>query len=130
MFLNADNDLIYQVMYNITENAVKFTPQGGYIEFKVELIRDSVKFYIKNSGDGLSEQELSNIFERFYKTDRSRSEDKTGMGFGLYIVKTILKLHNGNVKATSVLNEYTCFEVTLPSASIQKQINNKLERED
>ena len=130
VFLNADNDLIYQVMYNITENAVKFTPHGGYIEFKAELVRDSVKFYIKNSGDGLTEQELSNIFERFYKTDRSRSEDKTGMGFGLYIVKTILKLHNGNIKATSVINEYTCFEITLPSASIQKQISNKSEREE
>lgn len=121
VFLSADNDLIYQVLYNITENAVKFTPEGGYIEFKASLIKDNIHFYIKNSGAGLTEQELSKIFERFYKTDRSRSEDKTGMGFGLYIVKMIVKLHGGNIKATSVLGEYTCFEVSLPNAQKPKQ---------
>ncbi len=123
VYLDADNDLIYQVMYNIIENAVKFTPQNGYIEFSSYEGKDNnVTFSIKNSGDGLSEQELNKIFERFYKTDRSRSEDKTGMGFGLYIVKMIVKLHGGNIRATSVLGEYTCFEVSLPCKSQQHKL--------
>ncbi len=122
VFLSADKDLLYQVVYNITENAVKFTPEGGYIEFDMHLVKDEVHLSVKNSGEGLTEEELSKIFERFYKTDRSRSEDKTGMGFGLYIVKMIVKLHKGNVRATSIKGEYTCFEVTLPNAMTQKQI--------
>ena len=119
VFLSADSDLIYQVMYNLIENAVKFTPENGYIEFKINLQKDKMHLYIKNSGDGMTEQELGRIFERFYKSDRSRSEDKTGMGFGLYIVKLILKLHGGNIIASSVLGEYTCFEVNLPNAQLK-----------
>ena len=119
VFLSADSDLIYQVMYNLIENAVKFTPENGYIEFKINLQKDKMHLYIKNSGDGMTEQELGRIFERFYKSDRSRSEDKSGMGFGLYIVKLILKLHGGNIIASSVLGEYTCFEVNLPNAQLK-----------
>lgn len=111
----ADSDLIYQVLYNLVENAIKFTPDGGYICFNVEKAKhNAINIRIKNSGEGLSQLELSRIFERFYKTDRSRSIDKTGMGFGLYIVKTIVAAHNGKIVASSVLNEYTCFDVTLP----------------
>lgn len=111
----ADNDLIYQVLYNLLENAIKFTNDDGYISFNIEKAKhNTIKIRIKNSGEGLSQVELSRIFERFYKTDRSRSIDKTGMGFGLYIVKTIVAAHNGKIVVSSVLNEYTCFDLTLP----------------
>lgn len=121
--LTADSDLIYQVLYNLVENAIKFTPAGGYIELSVALDKNAAHLKIKNSGEGLTEQELNRIFERFYKTDRSRSEDKTGMGFGLYIVKTIVGLHGGTVRASSVYGSYTCFEVTLPGAQGVKSIS-------
>lgn len=116
IMLFSDSDLIYQVLYNLVENAIKFTPESGYIEVRVsEDKQNNVEIAIKNSGEGLTSVELSRIFERFYKTDRSRSNDKTGMGFGLYIVKMIVGLHGGQITAESVLNEYTKFTVLLPN---------------
>ena len=64
---------------------------------------------IKNSGHGIEPEELVHIFERFYKTDKSRSQDKNGMGLGLYIVKTIMRLHGGDITAQSVVDEYCSF---------------------
>jgi len=113
--LVADKDLIHQVVYNIIENAVKFTPQNSEIKICIENTDNGAKFSVKNSGKGLSDRELSKIFENFYKTDKSRSEDKTGIGLGLYIVKTIVSLHNGTVKAESTLNEYTEFTISIPN---------------
>lgn len=115
VMLYADIDLMYQVLYNLVENAIKFTPEQGYIYIRVEETRGVVKISIENSGEGLNSVELSRVFERFYKTDRSRSNDKTGMGFGLYIVKMIVGLHKGQINAESVVNEYTRFTVVLPN---------------
>lgn len=120
--VTADRDLIYQVVYNLVENAIKFTPQDGEVSVECGIIKKMVGFTIKNSGEGLSANEMANIFERFYKTDRSRSKDKSGMGFGLHIVKTILNLHNGKITVGSVLGEYTQFDVTLPNEEIVAEI--------
>lgn len=115
--VNADKDLIHQVLYNLIENAIKFTPENGYIYIRVDMGKhNTVVVHIRNSGEGLTRQEMSKVFERFYKTDRSRSTDKTGMGFGLFIVKKIVALHNGNIVVGSIKGEYTSFEVTLPNA--------------
>lgn len=123
--ITADRDLIYQVVYNLTENAIKFTPEGGTISVNIETQKQTVKFSIKNTGEGLQQNEMAKIFERFYKTDRSRSNDKTGMGFGLYIVKTIVGLHNGKITVGSVLGEYTQFDVTLPDNEVLAEIDDK-----
>jgi signal transduction histidine kinase len=69
---------------------------------------------IKNSGDGLTSDEIPRIFDRFYKTDRSRSKDKTGLGLGLTICRRIVHLHNGRILVKSVEGEYTQFTVRLP----------------
>ena len=113
--VTADPDLLYQVIYNLLDNAVKYTPVGGYIEFKLKETADSVKVTIKNSGPGLTKQETVRIFERFYKVDRSRGLDKSSTGLGLYLVKTILEIHGGSVEVDSVLGEYTAFSFTLPT---------------
>lgn len=116
VMLFADSDLMYQVIYNLVENAIKFTPDGGYISVLIAENKDkTVTISIENSGEGLSQVELSRVFERFYKTDRSRSTDKTGMGFGLYIVKMIVGLHKGQITAESVRDEFTKFTVVLPN---------------
>lgn len=109
----ADNDLIHQVMYNLIENAIKFVNDGGYIEFGFEPVGDTTKISITNSGDGLSEDELPLVFDRFYKTDQSRGLDATGVGLGLNIVKSIVKLHGGTIQVTSVEGEYTRFIIEL-----------------
>ena len=120
--ITADRDLIYQVVYNLTENAIKFTPEGGEISVVCGTEKQLVKFSIKNSGEGLKQSEMVQIFERFYKTDRSRSNDKTGMGFGLYIVKMIVGLHNGKIDVSSSLGEYTQFDVVLPDVEVVAEI--------
>ena len=105
----ADNDLVHQVMYNLIENAIKFVDEGGYIQFGFEKKDDITEVSITNSGDGLSEDELPLVFDRFYKTDQSRGLDSTGVGLGLNIVKSIVKLHGGTIRVTSVKGEYTRF---------------------
>ena len=69
---------------------------------------------IKNSGDGISSEEIQKVFDRFYKIDKSRSKDKNGMGLGLFIVKTIVKLHGGEISVKSVQGEYCEFSFSLP----------------
>lgn len=111
----ADEDLIHQVIYNLVDNAVKFTHDGQIYVFVEENADNSVSVKIRNTGVGLSTEELSKVFERFYKVDKSRSYDTKSAGLGLYIVKTIVELHGGSVNAKSIENEYTQFEFTIPN---------------
>lgn len=119
LFVDGDVDMIHQVVYNLIENAVKFTNEGGYIEIKIIDQPTKTDVVIKNSGQGISPDELPLIFDRFYKTDKSRSQDKNGMGLGLYIVRTIIKLHGGEIEVSSVQNEYCQFAFWLPKTSEQ-----------
>lgn len=112
-YLNADVDLFQQVAFNIIENAVKFVNDNGFIQFSFSETEDTSTFKIKNSGQGLSEREISKVFERFYKADASRGIDKTGVGLGLSIVRSIIKLHNGTILVRSEYSEYVEFEITL-----------------
>ena len=89
--VTADKDMINQVVYNLIDNAVKFTPEGGYIEVSSKSDIEKVIIKIRNSGKGIPSEELDKIFERFYKIDKSRSYDVKGAGMGLYIVKTIIE---------------------------------------
>ena len=117
LFVDGDPDMIHQVVYNLIENAAKFTNEGGYIEVRVQDFDNRTTVAIKNSGAGIPSDEIGMIFDRFYKTDKSRSKDKTGMGLGLYIVKTIIKLHGGENTVSSIENEYCQFEFWLPKVS-------------
>ncbi len=114
LFVDGDPDMIHQVVYNLVENAVKFTNEGGYIAVSMQETPDRTTVTIENSGDGLAPEELAQIFDRFYKTDKSRSKDKSGMGLGLYIVKTILNLHGGEITARSKEGESCVFTFWLP----------------
>ena len=110
----ADPDLMYQVVYNLVENAVKFTDEGGTIHFGVEETRYDVSVSISNTGPGIPPEDIRFVFDRFYKTDKSRSIDKKGMGLGLFIAKTIMRLHGGDIYVDSRVNEYTTFTIRLP----------------
>lgn len=112
--VKADEDLMYQVLYNLIENAVKFVNEGGVISFSLHEENGTAFICIKNTGDGLADDELPKIFDRFYKTDTSRSKDKTGLGLGLSIARKIVHLHKGHIVVKSVKGEYTSFEVQIP----------------
>lgn len=126
-YIDGDQDMLHQVTYNIIENAVKFVDEGGYIDVNITEDSNKVQVSITNSGMGINAEELSHIFERFYKTDKSRSMDKNGMGLGLYIVKTIMRLHGGDIKAESTVGEYTRFTFWIPKIKETKKslINSK-----
>lgn len=111
--VNADADLIQQVLYNLIENAVKFVDDGGYIEFAFETEGDKSVIRIRNSGEGLKANEISKVFDRFYKADASRGIDKTGVGLGLSIVRSIIKLHDGTILVRSEPDSFVEFEITI-----------------
>lgn len=112
--LCGDRDLIQQVIYNLLDNAVKFTPDNGTISFYAENDGEKTTVRIRNSGAGVKQEEISRIFERFYKVDKSRSFDTKGVGLGLYIVKTIINMHDGEITASSKSGEYTEFIFEVP----------------
>lgn len=120
----ADKDNINQVLVNLFNNAVKFTEDGGYIKIRVWVHQKKCYVEIKNSGHGIEKENLNRIFERFYKTDRSRSEDKTGVGLGLYIVKKIIDKHGEKIWAASVPDSYTSFTFSLAHVKGDKELND------
>ena len=113
----ADGDSIKRVMINLIDNAIKFTPECGKISVETKNEGRKVYVSVQNSGDGIEKDDLRHIWERFYKTDKSRSQDKKGVGLGLHIVKTIITQHGGEIFAESELGEYTKFTFVLDTGS-------------
>lgn len=112
--INADKDLMHQVIYNLVDNAIKFTNEGGKISFKLAKENHKTVFVLTNSGLGIPQKDIKFVFERFYKVDKSRSAAKNSTGIGLYIVKTVIKAHGGTIMVSSKENEFTSFKVILP----------------
>ena len=108
----GDKDMITQVIYNLLENATKFAREGTTLYLGVTTIDGKARVTVRNLGDTIPPEELPLLFERFHKSDKSRSEDKDGYGLGLYIVKTILEQHKERVNVTSE-NGVTTFSFSL-----------------
>ena len=130
VMVQGDSDLIHQVVYNLIENAVKFVNPKGYIEVVYDNDRSDGKIYIgiKNSGAGFAKEEIPKLFERFYKTDKSRSLDKTGVGLGLHIVRSIINLHNSDIIVKNSEGEYCEFGFCLPAAN-DKKISSRFRKQ-
>ena len=111
----ADPDLIHQVVYNLLDNAIKFTPAGGTIRFSVERLGPEVEIAIWNSGQGISPEALPYVFQRFYKEDRSRGLHARGAGLGLNICKVLVNLSGGQIRVESQQGVWCRFVFTLPS---------------
>ena len=111
----ADPDLIHQVVYNLLDNAIKFTPAGGTIRFAVEKLGPEAEISVWNSGQGISPEALPAVFERFYKEDRSRGLHARGAGLGLNICKVLVNLAGGQIRAESQQGEWCRFVFTLPT---------------
>lgn len=98
MFVNADKDAIYQIVYNLCHNAIKFAADGGKFVIRINRIAGKrVKVSIFDQGQVISKEDAKHIFDRFYKTDKSRGLDKSGVGLGLYICKTIVDAHGETI---------------------------------
>ena len=112
----GDNDLITQVIYNLLENATKFARAGSTLYLGLAVTNGRAVVSVRNEGDTIPAEEIPLLFERFHKSDKSRSEDKDGVGLGLYIVKTILEQHHEHIAVTSE-NGLTTFAFTLSLAN-------------
>ena len=117
IYVNSDRDAVYQVMYNLCDNAIKFSREGGAYRIEIRVSENRVTFSIYNEGAGISEEDLPYIFDRFYKSDRSRGLDKTGVGLGLYISRTIMEQLGEKIWAESVAGEWCKFSFTMPKTA-------------
>lgn len=108
----GDIDLLENVWDNVLTNAIKYNVAEGEISIKVIDGSDYVRISFQDSGIGMKEEEIDQIFERFYRIDSSRT--KEGSGLGLAIVKEIVELHKGKIEVTSNINEGTLFVILLP----------------
>lgn len=114
LFVRADPDEITQVLYNLTDNAVKFCPEGGRLWVRAAAEDGKARVTVGNTGPTIPPEELPLIFDRFHKTDKSRGVDRDGYGLGLYIVKTIIEAHREKIQVASRDGE-TEFTFTLPT---------------
>ena len=112
--LMADRNRLYQVMANLISNAIKYTQNGGCINVDVVDNKDFVAISVKDNGIGINESDLPFIFERFYRTDKSRNRTTGGAGIGLAIVKAIVLAHGGEVSVESEEGVGSTFKVVLP----------------
>lgn len=113
LWVKADQDSITQVIYNLTDNAIKFCNEGGRLSIWLKAEGGKARVSIQNTGDTVPAEDLPLLFDRFHKADKSRSVDREGVGLGLYIVKTILNSHGEDITVTSQ-EGVTTFQFTLP----------------
>lgn len=117
--VTGDEELLSQVWMNLLTNSLKFTAEGGTVSVEAKRTAGGAVICVSDNGIGISEEDLPHIFERFFKADRSRTRrlNGSGSGLGLSIVKVIVDLHGGEVKASSKLGLGTTITVTLPDPS-------------
>ncbi|MBC8171801.1 MAG: hypothetical protein H7X77_09010, partial [Anaerolineae bacterium] len=112
--IRGDEDRLIQVIFNLMDNALKYTPAGGRVRIAMTHDQQRVKLMIEDSGPGIPIPEQGQIFERFYRVDHARSRSQGGLGLGLAIARRIVDLHKGTIQ---VISEPGCgarFIVTLP----------------
>ena len=116
VFTFASQDMVTQVVYNLIDNAVKFCPDGGTLGLKIKVGGNKIYISVSNEGETIPPEELPLVFDRFHKTDKSRSQNRDGWGLGLYIVKTIVCSHGENISVSS-RDGKTEFTFTMPLAN-------------
>jgi len=116
--LQADEGRLQEIIYNLLDNAVKYSQPGGVVTLRAEPARDEemVRLSVSDQGKGIPAADVPRIFERFYRADTARSRAHGGTGLGLSIVKHIAQLHGGRVEAKSEVGRGTTISVLLPAA--------------
>jgi two-component system phosphate regulon sensor histidine kinase PhoR len=116
ILVNADKKRIIEVLTNLVINGIKYGKKKGYIKVGFYDFADKLMVEVSDNGIGIAKQNLSRVFERFYRVDKSRSREQGGTGLGLSIVKHIIEAHNQTINVQSVLDEGTTFTFTLEKA--------------
>ena len=130
VIVRGDYRRIYQVVINLISNAIKYTRKGGRIKVSFREIDENVEFSVEDNGRGIPETDLSRIFERFYRVDKSRSREKGGTGLGLSIVKHILEGHNSEIKVESEYKKGSKFYFELEKATYIDMVQEEEEEDE
>ena len=112
--LEGDSGKLMQIFYNLTDNAIKYTPENGHIAVRLAQSGANVLFAVTDDGIGIPEEDQKHIFERFYRVDKARSRATGGTGLGLSIVRQLAAMHGGTVSVSSQPGQGATFTVTLP----------------
>jgi signal transduction histidine kinase len=115
----CDSEAVHQILGNLLDNAIKYTPEGGSVYVGADEPRDNmVRIWVRDTGQGIPPDDLPRLFERFYRVDKARSRELGGTGLGLAIVKHLVRAQGGDVTVQSFLNQGSTFAFTLPVQDI------------
>ena len=110
----ADAERVHQVLFNLLDNAVRFTPPGGRVTVRASTRNGSVDVAVADTGPGIASEHLPRVFERFYRVDPGRSRDEGGTGIGLAIARSVVEAHGGRIWAESQPGKGSVFTFELP----------------
>lgn len=114
VILPGDESKLSQVVYNLIDNAIKYTPEGGQVNVSLRADSRAATLVVQDNGIGIPEEDVKHIFDRFYRVDKARSRATGGTGLGLSIVRQMVQLHGGEIRVDSVAGQGSAFTVTLP----------------
>lgn len=117
LMIQGDEDQLIQVVFNLVDNAIKYSPSGGKVRIMAREYDHQIEIMIEDTGSGISGEEQRLIFDRFYRSDQSRNRNQGGFGLGLAIAKRIVGQHNGSIRVVSKMGYGSQFIVTLPLQS-------------
>jgi len=118
IWIEGDRTRLQQVVVNLIDNAIKYTPEGGSVEVRVEVNGPTAILEVADNGVGIPEHAIPHVFERFYRVDKARSRASGGAGLGLSIAKAICVAHGGDIRVSSEEGRGSCFRVELPLVAI------------
>jgi signal transduction histidine kinase len=113
--MRGDRTKLNQVLYNLIDNAMKYTQDGGTIRVSLERDGGNLIWRVRDNGVGIPKEDQEHIFDRFYRVDKARSRETGGTGLGLSIVRQMVTLHGGQISVESEPGRGSCFTVTLPA---------------
>jgi heavy metal sensor kinase len=114
VWVEGDQARLRQVFFNLLDNAIKYTPEGGEVEVRVEAVDGRAVATVRDTGEGISAEHLPRVFDRFYRVDKARSRERGGTGLGLSIVRSVVAAHGGSIELDSALGRGTTARVLLP----------------
>ena len=119
--VRIDPNRMEQVLGNLLSNAIRYTPQGGWIKISCQCTRTTAAITIHDSGPGIPEEAIPHLFDRFYRADKSRARSEGGTGLGLSIAKRLVEAHQGKITASNHPDGGGLFTILLPVEDVDEQ---------